>query len=165
MGHSCFRLSNQIEIWRQTDDGMLVFAHRRAIYDKVTMLQKIRPANATTDHLFIGTSRNMHFTLSWDAASEQLKTEHSFQDISEKYMRESLCENNCLMDPSGQFLVMDVYEGFLSIVPIKKPKKGESAYLDTPVSARMTELYVKSAAFLDVGTDTPRLALLHEDAM
>jgi len=65
--------SNRLEFYTQTSDG-LALQHSKAIYGKVTMLQKLRPALSPTDHLFVGTDRYMYFTLSWNADKKQLHT-------------------------------------------------------------------------------------------
>ena len=137
----------------------------KAIYGHVSMLAKIRPVGATTDHLFIGTIRFQYFTVVWNPDTRQLDTVQSFVDAAEKHMRDSQSRDRCLVDPTGHHLVMELFEGVLNLVKIIKPRKGSSDYLDKPEQVRITELRVRSSAFLYTETNRPKLALLHDNGM
>ena len=137
----------------------------KAIYGHVSMLAKIRPVGATTDHLFIGTIRFQYFTVVWNPQTRQLDTVQSFVDASEKHMRDSQSRDRCLVDPTGQYMVMELFEGVLNLVKIIKPKKGSSDYLDKPEQVRITELRVRSSTFLHTETKQPKLALLHDNGL
>jgi DNA damage-binding protein 1 len=136
------------------------------------------PANSPTDHLFVGTDRYTYCTLSWDSSQNQIRTERNYVDVSDPSSRESQTGNRCLIDPSGRFMTLEVYEGLVAVIPIvqlpgKKrgrapampsgpdaPQVGELGELTT---ARIDELFVRSSAFLHVQSGLPRLALLYED--
>jgi DNA damage-binding protein 1 len=120
-----------------------------------------------TDHLFVGTDRAMFFTLSWDPGSRQLKTEKSYLDLADRTARESQTGDRCLIDPTNEFLTLEVYEGIITTLPlVKKDKKKnilESGILGEPAVSRISEFFVRSSAFLPRVGEKPRLALLHED--
>lgn len=140
------------------------------------------PANSPTDHLFVGTDQNTYFTLSWDSSTSQVRTERSYVDLADKSSRESQTGDRCLIDPSGRFMTLEIFEGIITVIPIVQPskKKGKLAAannannldepplqvgeLGEPVMARIDELVVRSSAFLHVESRAPpRLALLYED--
>lgn len=162
--------ANRLEIYTQTDDGLLL-QHSKAIYGKVTMLQKLRPALASTDHLFVGTDRFMYFTLSWNADKKQLQTEKTFESVADNAARESQTGERCHVDPSGRFMTLEVYEGIITVIPLvqrgkKRKQESEIAHLGEPVATRVSEMFVRSSAFLRPRTpdEKPKLALLYEDA-
>ncbi|TAQ85121.1 hypothetical protein B7494_g6546 [Chlorociboria aeruginascens] len=155
--------SNRIEIWNLVPEAGLVMVHSKPIYGTISMLQKIRPHGSKTDHLFVGTLRFQYFTVAWDPETRQLDTVQSFLDISEKHMRDSESRDRCLVDPKGQYLVMELYEGILSLVKKTKPRKGNNDYLDKPEQIRITELDVRASAFLHTDTNRPKLALLYAE--
>ncbi|KAI9821744.1 MAG: hypothetical protein M1827_002325 [Pycnora praestabilis] len=163
--------ANRLEIYAQTIDGLTI-QHTKAIYGKVSMLHKLRPAPSTTDHLFVGTDRFTYFTLSWDSKSRQLRTEKSFVDQADKSARDSQTGDRCLRDPTGRFMTLELFEGVITVLPIvqKSRKKGDAAIgsLGDPVPSRISELFVRSSAFLyprreDTLKSKPKLALLYED--
>ena len=158
------RKANRIEIWRLAEGGLVMEASK-AIYGHVSMLAKIRPAGATTDHLFIGTIRFQYFTVVWNPKTRQLDTVQSFVDAAEKHMRDSQSRDRCLVDPSGHYMVMELFEGILNLVKIIKPKKGTPDYLDKPEQVRITELRVRSSTFLHTEMKQPKLALLHDNGL
>ncbi|KAI9763145.1 MAG: hypothetical protein M1835_007918 [Candelina submexicana] len=165
----CVAKANRLEIYTQTPNG-LVLEHSRSIYGKVTMLQKLRPASSTTDHLFVGTDRSMYFTVSWDKSKSQLRTEKSFVDQADRSARDSQSGDRCFVDPSGRFMTLELYEGIITVLPIvqKSKKKGdpEVGSLGDPVLARIPELFVRSSAFLypRKASEKPKIALLYEDS-
>jgi DNA damage-binding protein 1 len=137
------------------------------LYGKVAMLNKIRPAASPTDHLFVGTDRAMYFTLSWDPGSRQLKTEQACLDLADRSAREAQTGDRCLIDPTGEFMTLEVYEGIITTIPLakkdKKKKVLESGIIGDPGVSRIPEFFVRSSAFLPRPADKPRLALLYED--
>ncbi|MCJ1394552.1 hypothetical protein MMC18_007431 [Xylographa bjoerkii] len=164
--------SNRLEIYAQTDDG-LELQHTRAVYGKITMLEKLRPASSNTDHLFVGTDRYTYFSVSWDPTSKHLRTEKSYTDLSDKTGRDSQSEDRCLIDPSRRFMTLGLFEGILTVLPLthKGKKKGdpESGSPGDPAPVRIPELFVRSSAFLHSRNPTsekekPKLALLYEDS-
>ena len=87
------------------------------------MLEKLRPANASTEHLFVGTDRYMYFTVSWDPQAQQLRTEKSYQDQADKTSRDSQTEDRCLIDPTRKFMALLLYDGIVTVVPIHQQGK------------------------------------------
>ncbi|KKA25955.1 UV-damaged DNA binding protein [Rasamsonia emersonii CBS 393.64] len=174
--------ASRLEFYSLTPDGLNLTASR-ALYAKVTMLARLpAPANSPTDHLFVGTDQNTYFTLSWDSSTSQVRTERSYVDLADKSSRESQTGDRCLIDPSGRFMTLEIFEGIITVIPIVQPskKKGKLAAannannldepplqvgeLGEPVMARIDELVVRSSAFLHVESRAPpRLALLYED--
>ncbi|KAJ4379673.1 hypothetical protein N0V86_004855 [Didymella sp. IMI 355093] len=163
--------ANRLEFYSQTADG-LVLQHQKAIYGKVTMLQKLRPALSQTDHLFVGTDRFTYFTLSWDAETKQLQTEKSFESVADNAARESQTGERCHVDPTGRLMTVEVYEGIITVIPLvqrgkKRKQAGQSdiAHLGEPVPVRLSEMFVRSSAFLKPASidETPKIALLYED--
>lgn len=161
--------ANRIEIYTLTSDG-LALQHANAIYGKVTMLQRLRPASSATDHLFIGTDRYMYFTVSWDSQAKQLRTETSYVDQADKTARDSQAGDRCLIDPTRRFMTLELFEGVITVVPIiqknKNTRDAEIGSLGEPIPARISELFVRSSAFLHPKGSPPQkptLALLYED--
>jgi DNA damage-binding protein 1 len=143
----------------------------------VTLLQKIRPATSTTDHLFVGTDRYHYFTLSWDAEKKQLNTEKSYVDIAERTSRDSQTGDRINIDPSLRFMALECYEGVINVIPIAHAGKGKRKAVATqdigelgdPIPVRVPELAIRSSCFLhkrQAGTKlaNPELAVLHEDS-
>ncbi|PGH07582.1 hypothetical protein AJ80_07971 [Polytolypa hystricis UAMH7299] len=169
--------ANRLEFYTQSPDG-LVLQHTKAIYGKVTMLEKlVRPASSPTDHLFVGTDRYTYFTVSWDAENKQLRTAREYVDLADPSSRESQIGDRCLVDPSRKYMTLELYEGVVTVieivqpVPPKRGKKGapspdapQVGELGEPALARIDELFVRSSTFLHSKPDgAPRLALLYED--
>lgn len=170
--------SNRLEFYSPTPDGLDLVASC-AIYARVTMLARLpAPANSPTDHLFVGTDRYTYFTLSWDSSEKRVRTERDYVDMSDPSSRESQTGNRCLIDPSGRFMTLEIYEGVIAVIPIiqlPSKKRGRAVALPSgpdaprvgelgePTTARIEELFVRSSAFLHVQEGLPRLALLYED--
>lgn len=134
------------------------------------MLERLRPVNASTEHLFVGTDRYMYFTVSWDSQTRQLRTEKSYQDQAEKAARDSQTEDRCLIDPSRRFMALLLYDGIVTILPIhqqgKKKGASEPGTLGDPVPARISEFFVRSATFLhprQEDAEQLKLAFLYKD--
>lgn len=135
------------------------------------MLERLKPANSGTDHLFVGTERYKYFTVSWDHQAHQFRTEQTYHDQADKILRDSQSQDKCLIDPSRRFMALQLYDGIVTVVPIyqghpKKKLPSEPGTLGEPVPARVSELFIRSLAFLrSDGQDTkkPQLALLYED--
>ncbi|KAJ5900528.1 uncharacterized protein N7473_004598 [Penicillium subrubescens] len=169
--------ANRLEFYTLTPDG-LILAQTRAVYAQVTMLARLpAPANSPTDHLFVGTDQYNYFTLAWDPEKRKARTARSYVDITEPSARESQTEARCLVDPSGRFMTLEIYEGVIVVIPIVEPtkRKGRVSHaahqadppqvgeLGEPTSSRIDELFVRSSAFLHSGSNQPWLALLYED--
>ena len=128
------------------------------------MLERLHPANASTEHLFVGTDRYMYFTVSWDSQTRQLRTEKSYQDQAEKTARDSQTEDQCLIDPTRRFMALLLYDGIVTILPIlqqgKKKGTDEPGTLGDPVPARISDLFVRSSTFLHPRRQDAEAALL-----
>lgn len=153
--------SNRLEIWQQTPTG-LVLAHTRSIHGTITMLQKVRPASSTTFHIFVGTDRFQYFTLAWNSESSQLDTVQSFVDVSEKHMRQTQAQDRCLVDPTGKYFCLELFEGVLTFIRMLKPRKNLDGYLESPEQIRIAELFVRASTFLYTESESPKLALLYQ---
>lgn len=112
----------------------------------------------------------MYFTLSWDAEKKQLKTEKSFASVADNAARESQTGERCHVDPSGRFMTVEVYEGIITVIPLvqrgkKRKQEADIAHLGEPQPVRLSEMFVRSSAFLRPKSheDKPKLALLYED--
>jgi DNA damage-binding protein 1 len=155
-------------------DG-LILQHSKIIYGAVTILAKLRPADSLTDHLFVGTDRYMYFTLSWDHSSKHFKTEKSYVDQSDKLARPSQSVERYAVDPSGQFLTLEVFEGILTVIPLFNRGKGKINKpvwgLGDPIPSRIPERFVRSWGFLHSqdergSSKTPKvkIAMIFEDS-
>lgn len=136
------------------------------------------PAESPTDHLFVGTDRHSYFTLSWDSTRKQVRTERNYVDLSDPSSREPQTGSRCMIDPSGRFMTLEIYDGMIVVIPIVQlpnKRRGRPVTLPTgpdaprvgelgePIITRIDELFVRSSAFLHVQSGSPRLALLYED--
>jgi DNA damage-binding protein 1 len=149
-----------------------VLKHSRTVYGKVTMLQKLRPGTSPTDHLFVGTDRYTYFTVSWNPSSKQLVTEKSYIDQSDKVGRDSQTADRCLIDPLRRYLLLELFEGVLTVIPIVQKARNKAAIqigsLGDPILSRISELFVRSSGFLYPRSRNPekekaKLAILYED--
>ncbi|KAF2838953.1 DNA damage-binding protein 1 [Patellaria atrata CBS 101060] len=159
--------ANRLELYHQTEDGLSLL-YTRTIYGKVTILHKIRPASSQTDHLFVATDRFMYFTLSWNSDSKQFQTERSYIDLADKGARDSQTGDRLLVDPSGKFITLEIYEGVVNVIPIiQKTKKtkpnAEIGGLGEPLPARIPELFVRSSAFLQRKLHRPKMVILYQN--
>lgn len=143
--------------------------HSKAVYGKVTLLNKLRPASAPADHLFVCTDRFMYFILSWDSNSKQLRTEKEYHDLGDKSSRDIQSGDRCLIDPSGRFMTLELYEGIITVIPIassdgRRKIQAEPGSLLEPIQSRVSELFVRSSAFLHrrQAKEKPQLALLYK---
>ena len=177
--------ANRLEIYNPTAEG-LVLRYTRSIYGKVTMLNSLRPVASSTDHLFIGTDRQLYFTVSWDASTKQLRTETTFVDQAETTARDSQSHDRCSFDPSQRFLCLELFDGILTVVPtvqehdakrkVLPPKEtGALGTLAEPIPVRIPELAVRAWTWLSVREAKrgrggkpkerrPRVGLLFEDS-
>ena len=170
--------ANRLEIYAANPQDLtqqLVLQHSKALYGKITLLHKLRPAKSETDHLFVGTDRYHYFTLSWGQAKKELVTEKSYQDVAEKSARDSQTGDRVLIDPTSRFMTLECYEGVVNVLPIAHAGKGkrkaadnEIGELGDPIPVRIPELFVKSTCFVhkrQAGTKlaNPEVAILWED--
>lgn len=127
------------------------------------MLAKVRPLGSTVDHLFVGTARFQYFTAIWNKETRRLETVQAFTDVSEKHIRESQSRDICLVDPTGNYFMLELFEGVINLIKVMKPRKGRDDYLQKPEQIRLTELKVRASAFLHTETKQPKVAFLYED--
>lgn len=161
--------ANRLEIYSQNENG-LVLSYTRALYGKVTMLERLQFAQSPTEHLFVGTDRYMYFTLSWDSVTQQLQTQKTYVDQADKTSRDSQSQDRCHVDPTKQYMALQLFDGIITILPLisKGKKKGpsEAFNLGDPVPTRIPEFFVRSSCFLypqEGASAEPRFAILYED--
>ncbi|SPO00076.1 related to UV-damaged DNA-binding protein [Cephalotrichum gorgonifer] len=151
--------SNRIEVWQVEADATTLL-HSKAIYGSISLLQRVRPKDSDVDLLFVGTERLEYFTMSWDDARQQLLTVQALPDHSEPHMREAESQSRCVVDPSGRFMALHVWEGVINISRLIG--RGESKHLIQFLEqVRLTELFMKSSTFLYSHTG-PRIAFLYQ---
>ena len=161
--------ANVLEIWGQIAESFSLI-HTRSIYGKVEMLEKLRPPESKTDHLFIGTDRYMYFTVFWDQQRGQLQTKRVFSNQADKTSRKSQTQDRCQIDPTKAFMALLLFDGIVNILPMSQSSKKKASSDDTgigePVPARISEFFVRSATFLHSrpkDKQRTKLALLFED--
>ncbi|OIW31892.1 hypothetical protein CONLIGDRAFT_629581 [Coniochaeta ligniaria NRRL 30616] len=152
--------SNRLEIWRVAG-GALTMIHSKAIFGTITMLQKLRPKDSPTDLLFVGTGRQQFFTASWDPQKNDLKTVQVIIDVGERHMRDSQSQDRALVDPSGRYLALHLWEGVLTIEKLRM-RKGNTLTLEHLEQVRLSELFVKASTFLYTETGHPKIAFLYQ---
>ncbi|KAL8751366.1 MAG: hypothetical protein Q9184_006096 [Pyrenodesmia sp. 2 TL-2023] len=134
------------------------------------MLERLQFAQSQTEHLFVGTDRFMYFTLSWDNESQQFRTEKAYVDQADKTSRDSQTQDRCYVDPTRQYMALQIYDGIITVLPLigkgKKKGRSEALTLGEPVPIRIKEFFVRSSCFLyprDNSDVAPQLAILYED--
>ncbi|KAI1079128.1 mono-functional DNA-alkylating methyl methanesulfonate N-term-domain-containing protein [Whalleya microplaca] len=154
--------ANRLEIWKKLEDtDILVHTDTKAVNGSISMLQKLRPRDAETELLFVGTDRFHYFTVGWDAANSKLETIDSFFDIHEKHMRDVQSQDKCVVDPTGRFMVVLLWEGVINVLRMHtvKSKRQNLNWMD---QIRVSELFIKCATFLHVETGHPKIAFLYQ---
>ncbi|KAI0482219.1 mono-functional DNA-alkylating methyl methanesulfonate N-term-domain-containing protein [Xylariaceae sp. FL0804] len=153
--------TNRLEIWKTDDTGGLVRVDARTINGTVSMLQRLRPRDAESDWLFVGTDRFQWFTLGWDAKEKRLDTIRSYFDKNESHMRDSQSQDKCIVDPTGKFIVVLLWEGVINVMrmPTGKRQIQDLHWMD---QVRISELFIKCASFLYVETGHPKIAFLYQ---
>jgi DNA damage-binding protein 1 len=154
------RKANRLEIWRLAD-GQLIQAYSKTVNGTIAILETLRPKDSKTDLLFVGTDRFEYFTLIWNPETSQLDTSNPFKDPGERHMRDSQSQDRCLVDPSGRFLAMHLWEGVLSI--LRLGQRGKKAMeLEWMDQVRLSELFIKASTFLYTDTGHPKIAFLYQ---
>ena len=96
----------------------------------------------------------------WNPERHQLETLQALHDHHEPHMRESECENRCIVDPSGRFMALHVWQGVMNISRLID--RGDSKhYIKFMEQVRLTEIFLKSSTFLYSQTG-PRVAFLYQ---
>ncbi|PSS00651.1 mono-functional DNA-alkylating methyl methanesulfonate N-term-domain-containing protein [Coniella lustricola] len=153
--------TNRLEIFSLADNQQLVLRHTEVLNGTIALIQRLRPRDSPTELLFVGTVRSQYFTLTWDAAARELRTAQFFENAAERYMRDSQSQDRALVDPTGRFLVMHLWEGILSMLRLL-PRKSKTHELEWTDSVRLSELFVKASTFLHSDTGHPKIALLYQ---
>lgn len=155
------RKSNRLEIWKLQESGALVQTDSKVIHGTITILQKLQPRDADTQLVFVGTDRFHYFTFGWSSTDKKLETKDSFFDIHEKHMRDAQSQDMCVVDPTGRFMVVLLWEGVINVLRMHtvKSKRQNLHWMD---QVRVSELYIKSATFLHVETGHPKIAFLYQ---
>ena len=127
------------------------------------MLQKLQPKDSNTELLFIGTDRQQYFTVAWNAEKNELETikESVMSDDAEPYMRHSQSLNKCLVDPTGKFMAMHLWEGVLNIFRLRI-RGTDKMRLDCMAQVRLSELWIKTSTFLHSREGHPYIAFLYK---
>ena len=125
----------------------------------------------------MATDSSGYFTVSWDANTRQLKTERSYVDLAEKAVRTIQTDDRCNVDPKGRMLILELFEGVLTVIPIlhrskKRAEVKDEGNIGECMNLRITEFSVRSSAFLSSYTppaigskiEKAKLALLYEDS-
>ena len=136
--------------------------HTKLIYGTISMLERLQPKDSETDILFIGTDRLQYFNVTWNPQTQQIEAvEEAMQDTSEPYMRHSQSQNRCLVDPTGKFMAMHLWEGVLNVFRLPA-RKGNTTRLEVLDQIRLTELWMKTSTFVHSRTGHPRIAFLYK---
>ncbi|KAI1143103.1 mono-functional DNA-alkylating methyl methanesulfonate N-term-domain-containing protein [Hypoxylon sp. FL0543] len=156
-----FAKTNRLEIWKLQESGTLVHTDTKAVNGTISILQKLRPRDADTELVFVGTDRFHYFTFGWNATEKRLDTVDSFFDIHEKHLRDSQSQDLCCVDPTGRFMVVLLWEGVINVLRMHtvKSKRQNLHWMD---QVRVSELFIKSATFLYVETGHPKVAFLYQ---
>ncbi|KAI1468854.1 mono-functional DNA-alkylating methyl methanesulfonate N-term-domain-containing protein [Daldinia caldariorum] len=153
--------TNRLEIWKLHESGTLVHTDTKRVNGTISILQKLQPRDTKTELVFVGTDRFHYFTFGWNATNERLETVDSFFDIHEKHMRDAQSQDMCVVDPTGRFMVVFLWEGVINVLRMHtvKSKRQNLHWMD---QVRVSELYIKGATFLHVETGHPKIAFLYQ---
>ncbi|KXJ95665.1 mono-functional DNA-alkylating methyl methanesulfonate N-term-domain-containing protein [Microdochium bolleyi] len=153
--------TNRLEIWKSTEDGSIVFTDSKQVNGTICFIQKLSPRDSKTNLLLVGTDRFHYFTVGWDPERSKLSTRESFFDKEEKHMRDTQSQDKCIVDPTGRYMVMLLWEGVLNVLSLypSKQKRFDVNWMD---QIRISELFIRSATFLHSETGHPKIALLYQ---
>ncbi|KAK1972412.1 hypothetical protein LY78DRAFT_650624 [Colletotrichum sublineola] len=156
--------SNRLEVWRVTPTDMYMLGSA-AVYGTILLLQRLRPKDSKADLLFVGTDRFQYFTARWDPVTQRLQTEQVIQDAAEPHMRETQSQDKCLVDSTGRFMAMHLWEGVMNVMRLGT-RKGQFARLDGAwEQIRLYELFVKASTFVPTDTGHPTIAFLYQSSI
>jgi DNA damage-binding protein 1 len=139
--------------------------HSLVVYGAISMIQKVRPKDFQTDLLFVGTEKQRYFTLEWNPTTKRLEEVQVLEDRGEKHMRDSQSQDKCLVDPSGRYLCLHLWEGVLSIFRLPNRKStiaNNTRSLLLMDQIRLSELFIKASTFLYTETGHPKVAFLYQ---
>ncbi|KKY31569.1 putative dna damage-binding protein 1 [Diaporthe ampelina] len=152
--------TNRLEIYGLVEN-QLILRHSNVVNGTISMLQKLSPKDNATDLLFVGTDRYQHFTLAWDAETRQLETIQFNQDVGEKFMRDSQSQDKCVVDPTGRFMALHLWEGVLTVARLQSRGRNLN-HIDWMEQPRLSELFIRSSTFLYSETGHPKIAFLYQ---
>ncbi|CAK7268161.1 hypothetical protein SEPCBS57363_002953 [Sporothrix epigloea] len=153
--------ANRIEIWRFTAQDDLVLFHSQRVYGTISMLEVLRPKDTDLELLFVGTDRFDFFTLAWDDEQQNLQTVDHFHDFGEKHLRDSQSQDRCVVDPSGRYMGLLLWEGVLCVLRLKS-RRDQARNIDWMDQVRLSELFIKACTFLYTETGHPKIAFLYQ---
>lgn len=110
--------------------------------------------------LLIGTDRFEYFTLAWNPQTSRLDTITPIKDPGERFMRDSQSQDRCIVDPSGRYVAMHLWEGVLTIMRLGH-RKSNAMVLDVMDQVRLSELFIRASTFLYTETGHPKVAFLY----
>ena len=94
-------------------------------------------------------------------------------DMSSRIERGSQSVERCMVNPTKQFLTLEVFEGILTVIPLFAKAKGKSVAswaLGDPISSRIEERIIRSWTYLhqpearpNSKAAQPKVAILYED--
>jgi len=152
--------ANRLEIWRPQEGSLHLF-HSKLVHGTISVLQKLRPRDSPTALLFVGTDRFEYFSLEWNHETNQLDTIDDFHDVGEKFLRDSQSQDRCMVDPSGRYMGLLLWEGVMSVLRLRT-RKGLQKKLDWMEQVRLSELYIRAGTFIHSETGHPKIALLYQ---
>ncbi|KAI1333003.1 mono-functional DNA-alkylating methyl methanesulfonate N-term-domain-containing protein [Xylariaceae sp. FL0255] len=153
--------ANRLEVWKPEESGTLAQTNTHLVNGTITMMQRLQPRDADTDLLFIGTDRFQYFTLGWDHEKRRLETIQTWHDVNEKYMRDSQSQDKCIVDPTGRFMVVLLWEGVLNVLRMHTIKS-KRQMLDWMDQIRISELFIRCTTFLHDETGHPKVAFIYQ---
>ncbi|KAF5497524.1 DNA damage-binding protein 1 [Colletotrichum siamense] len=153
--------SNRLEVWRVTPTDMFMLGSV-SIYGTVLLLQHLTPKDSKTDLLFVGTDRFQYFTARWDSDLQRLVTEQVIEDSGEPHMREAQSQDKCLVDPSGRFMAMHLWEGVMNVMRLGARAPHASRLDPLWEQVRLSELSMKASTFVPTETGHPTIAFLYQ---
>ena len=126
------------------------------------MLQRLIPKDSPVDLLFIGTENFRYFTASWDDQQGTLVTRESTgeEEVS-MHLRDSQSQDKCIVDATGKFMAMHLWEGVLNVIKVPS-RKGTQKQIEWLEQVRLTELMIRSSVFLHSDTGYPKIAFLYQ---
>ena len=136
--------------------------YSKVVNGTIAILQRLRPKDRPTDILFVGTERFEYFTLAWNPETSELEAiDEGIKDPGELHMRHADSENMCIVDPTGRYLTMHLWEGVLTIIRLGS-RKNTILKLEWMDQVRLSELFVKTSTFLYTETGHPKIAILYK---
>ncbi|OLN98037.1 DNA damage-binding protein 1a [Colletotrichum chlorophyti] len=150
-----------LEVWRVTPTDMYMLGSA-AVYGTILLLQRLRPRDSNADLLFVGTDRFQYFTARWDPGSQRLHTEQIIEDAAEPHMREAQSQDKCLVDPTGKFMAMHLWEGIMNVMRLGTRKRQLTRLDDAWHQVRLSELFMKASTFVPTETGHPTVAFLYQ---